>query len=80
MNKKRVDLDVRPEQFFSNFDYGGPEKATKISPGRGLYNGKMDKHKSVSEFVEKVRKRKRALRKKALEILSANKMELNKEY
>jgi hypothetical protein len=69
-DKKRVDLDVRPEgPWYSSYDYGGPEEASDSGPGRGLYNGKMDKHKSVKDFIDKKRKRKRQLRKKAWEML-----------
>ncbi len=48
-DQKRVDLDIRPfpSPLFRNFDYGA-----------GLYHGKMDKHKSVKDFIEKSRKRK----------------------
>lgn len=57
------------ETFFKNYDYGGPEEASETSPGRGLYNGKMDKFKSVKEFIEKKRKKREKLkRKNALEI------------
>ena len=63
-DKKRVDLDVRPEgPWFSNYDYGGSEKATETSPGKGLYNGSMDKYKSVRDFIEMKRKRRRELKK-----------------
>jgi hypothetical protein len=64
-DKKRVDQDVRPypHLFFTNYDYGGPEEGSEISPGRGLYSGDMSKYKSVTEFLEKARKRKH--RKKA---------------
>lgn len=70
-DKKRENLDVRPiGPLFRNYDYGGPEKATETSPGRGLYNGPMDKYKSVKDFVNKKRKDRKALRRKAwLEIL-----------
>lgn len=61
-DKKRVDLDVRPEgPWFSNYDYGGPDKPSKISPGKGLYNG-MDKYKSVSDFIKMKRKSRRELK------------------
>lgn len=60
---KRVDQDVRPiGPWFSNYDYTGPEKATEISPGRGLYNGRMDAYKSVRDFIETKRKRRRELK------------------
>lgn len=61
--KKRVDLDVRPVgPWFRNYDYGGSEKATKTSPGRGLYNGSMDKYKSITDFLNKKRKPKVAMK------------------
>lgn len=54
--KKRVDLDVRPNgPWFRNYDYGGPDRSSKTSPGRGLYNGSMDKYKSVTDFLNKKR-------------------------
>lgn len=58
--KKRVDLDVRPypNPLFTNYDYGGPEGGSEVSPGTGLYQGSMGKYKSVSDFLEKARKRK----------------------
>jgi hypothetical protein len=61
-DKKRVDQDIRPKLWFSNYDYVGPEEATEISPGKGLYNGKMDKYKSVKDFIEQKRKRRRELK------------------
>lgn len=48
--------------WFSNYDYGGPENATESSPGRGLYNGEMDKYKSVKDLLAKKRKRRRELK------------------
>lgn len=62
---KRVDMDVRPypSPLFKNFDYGGPEDGSDVSPGTGLYQGNMDKYKSTKDFIEKSRKRKH--RKKA---------------
>ena len=54
-----------PNPIFQNYDYGGPEEGNEVSPGRGLYNGPMDKYKSVKEFLEKARKRPHT-RKKAL--------------
>lgn len=63
-DKKRVDLDVRPEgPWYSNYDLYGPEEASSSGPGRGLYNGKMDKYKSVKEFIDKKRKKRKALKK-----------------
>lgn len=62
-NEKRVDLDIRPEgPWFSNYDYTGSDSPTKISPGKGLYNGKMDRYKSVKDFIEMKRKRRRELK------------------
>lgn len=61
-DKKRVDQDVRPDFWFSNYDYAGPDQATDISPGKGLYNGKMDRYKSVKDFIEQKRKRRRELK------------------
>lgn len=68
---KRVDLDIRPNpnSMFSNFDYGGPENGGKTGPGRGLYNGMMDKYKSVTDFLNKARKRRKLRRKKALQLM-----------
>lgn len=71
-NKKRVDLDVRPHPspWFSNYDYVDENKEQKekgkLGPGSGLYHGKMDKYKSVKEFIDSDRKRRRKQRKKAL--------------
>lgn len=64
-DKKRVDLDVRPEgPFYENYDYcADPDEP---GPGPGLYQGKMDKYKSTKEFIEESRKRKRKQRKSAL--------------
>ena len=59
-DKKRVDLDVRPNPnpLFTNYDLYGPEEGSDTSPGTGLYNGEMDKYKSVKDFIDKARKRK----------------------
>jgi hypothetical protein len=58
MNKKRLDLDVRPiGPLVRNYDYGGPEGGSDVGPGTGLYHGTMDKYKSVSDFLNKSRKR-----------------------
>jgi hypothetical protein len=61
-DKKRVDKDVRPapNPFFNNYDYGGPEEGSETSPGTGLYHGSMGKYKSVGDFLDKSRKRKKA--------------------
>jgi hypothetical protein len=77
-DKKRVDMDIRPHgPLFKNYDYGGPEDGSDISPGTGLYHGKMDKYKSVSDFLEKARKRK--YRKKALYMILNKKQMKNKK-
>lgn len=62
MSKKEKDprdLDVRPypNPIFQNYDYGGSLEGDETSPGRGLYNGKMDQFDSVKEFIEYKRKR-----------------------
>lgn len=68
-DKKRVDLDIRPHgPLFRNYDYGGPGEGSEVSPGTGLYFGKMDKYKSVKDFLDKARKRKH--RKRSLFFLS----------
>lgn len=62
-DKKRVDQDIRPiGPWFSNYDYAGPEEATETSPGKGLYNGKMDRYPSVKNFIETKRKKRRELK------------------
>ena len=59
-NKKKEDLDTRPQLFWKNYDYGGPEDGeSEVSPGKGLYNGELDKYDSVKDFIEKSRKRMR---------------------
>lgn len=70
-DKKRVDLDTRPNPspFFRNFDYGGPEEGGEVSPGTGLYHGDMTKYKSVKEFIDKSRKRRRSQRKEAISMI-----------
>jgi len=67
-DKKRVDQTTRPypNPWFQNYDYGGPEDGSETGPGRGLYNGPMDKYKSTREFIEKDRKRRRKKREKKL--------------
>lgn len=69
--ERRIDLDVRPTLlFWRNYDYGGSEEGdSEVSPGRGLYNGKMDKYKSVADFINKSRKRMRKKRKELLAYL-----------
>ena len=58
-DKKRVDLDVRPNPnpLFTNYDLYGPENGSDVSPGTGLYHGDMDKYKSVKDFINKSRKK-----------------------
>lgn len=62
-DKKRVDRDVSPEFFTTNYDYGEP------GVGSGLYRGNMDKFKSVKDFLNKSRKQ-RKRKKKLLDIYS----------
>ena len=67
---KRVDLDTRPEQFFHNYDYTGPEDGGGVGPGTGLYGPNMGNFKSVKEFIEHKRKLRAKKRKNAwLELL-----------
>ena len=80
---KRVDKDVRPVgPWVSNYDYGGPEGGSDVGPGTGLYHGTMDKYKSVTDFLNKSRKRrfskkfnkkqKKALRKIMFNLINKN--------
>ena len=65
-DKERVDKDTRPEgPWYQNYDYLADPK--EDGPGPGLYQGKMDKYKSVKDFVEKSRERRRKKRKEALD-------------
>lgn len=71
--KKRVDLDTRPypNPLFKNYDYVDEPKSEKENakdnfPGGGLYHGKMDKYKSVKEFIDIDRKLRQKQRKIAL--------------
>ena len=58
--KKKKNLDIRPEVIYKNYDYVDQTKdekeKTKSGPGGGLYNGKMDKYKSVKDFINSDRK------------------------
>lgn len=72
-DKKRVDQDTRPypSPIYENYDYVDQTKSQKengkeMGPGGGLYTGKMDKYKSVKEFIDADRKRRRQQRKAAL--------------
>lgn len=65
MSSKKDTTDERPGPFYRNYDYGGPEDASDSGPGRGLYNGNMDKYDSVSDFLAKKRKKRRQVRKAA---------------
>jgi hypothetical protein len=56
---ERVDLDVRPEVFFRNYDYTQHEDPTGATPGPGLYSGPMDKYKSVADFLSEKRKKRK---------------------
>lgn len=57
-DKKRVDLDVRPDLFPANYDYGEP------GLGTGLYRGPMDRFESVTDFLDKSRKERKKKKKK----------------
>lgn len=70
-DKNRVNLDARHDILFKNYDYGGSEEGGETSPGRGLYNGNMDKYKSVKDFINHVRKRKAKKRKKVLATIAS---------
>jgi len=63
------------EILFKNYDYIDQSKSEKENnesgPGGGLYNGKMDKYKSVKDFINSDRKMKRKQRKKKLVHLMA---------
>lgn len=63
--KEKKPSEKRPGPWFENYDYGGPEEASENSPGTGLYSGEMDKYDSVSDFLAKKRKQRRAVRKDA---------------
>lgn len=57
-------MDENDLVFFKNYDYANtPEKG---GPGKGLYNGEMDKYKSVGDFLKKKKQRNRKRRKMAL--------------
>lgn len=59
MMATRSELDVRnDEPLKRNYDYGD-----------GLYFGKMDRYKSVGDFIAAKRKKRRARRKKAMLML-----------
>ncbi len=55
--KKKKKKDEGSSVLFQNFDYGGPEEGSDISPGTGPYRD-MDKNKSTKKFIERSRKRK----------------------
>lgn len=48
-------LNARPEVFFRNYDYADDPSG----PGKGLFNGPMDRFKSIKEFLEHKRKRRK---------------------
>jgi ribosomal protein S4 len=54
--RQKVDLDVRPMMLFKNYDYTA-EGPNETSPGGGLYHGRMDRWKSVKDFIEQRRKK-----------------------
>ncbi len=68
-DEKEDELDA-PGVFFENYDYIDQNKKekekTKFGPGGGIYNGEMDKYKSVKDFVDTDRKMRRKQRKKKL--------------
>lgn len=57
MTKK--DTGVPRKVLFKNYDLYGPEDGGGVGPGTGLYHGKMDKYKSVKDFLNKARKRRK---------------------
>lgn len=68
--------DIRDHIIFQNYDYT-EEGANETSPGGGLYHGRMDKYKSVDDFLKKRKKEKSKKRIKALEEI-LNKISLGK--
>ena len=77
--KKKVDLDTRPNLFFKNYDYGGPEDGGESGPGTGLYHGNMSKYKSVRDFLETARKRRSRKRKMAFLALAGDVIDFKKK-
>lgn len=73
---KDKNIDIRPQIFFRNYDYSEPVGKSENSPGGGLYHGKMDKFKSVKDFLDKARKKRR--KKKLASIL--HKVAADKDY
>lgn len=67
MAKDRKDSDIRPHVQFKGYDYTGEVGRTDTSPGGSLFHGPMDRFKSVKEFLEKSRKKRR--QKKLAELL-----------
>lgn len=78
--KEKKNLDIRPEIIYKNYDYvdqdKGEKKKTKSGPGAGIYNGKMDKYKSVKDFINTDRKMKKKQRKAALDSILDNSLKL----
>lgn len=63
MTKKKKNKDngtlARPMVLYKNYDYVDNDLN---GPGEGLYNGEMDKYKSVDDFKKKTRKRLKKIR------------------
>lgn len=73
MTEKKKDKDPNHQQprglVFKNYDYAGPEEGDETSPGTGLYQN-MEDYKSVGDFIEKARKRKKHLVSFRMKLLS----------
>lgn len=52
---------MKHKAWFRNYDYSDGE-STDISPGGGLYHGRMDRYKSIKDFLNKKRKRNKAVK------------------
>lgn len=64
----RKDLDVRHPHIFTwytNFDYTPDPDPNETGIGGGLYHGRMDRFKSVKEFLDNRRKKMQERRDKA---------------
>src|SRR5665213_4490537 len=65
-------IDKDPLVFYKNYDLYDTEGAAgkaKQGPGTGLYGPEMDKYKSVQEFREKNKKRKKRIKKRQAQII-----------
>lgn len=71
-NKFAESVEVRPQVFYKNYDYGTQSKSekenTKLGPGTGFFSN-MDNFKSIKDFINSDRKMKRKQRKKKLAFL-----------